>query len=81
MGRGGGGKRGGKGKYLDARYVTKRMPGVGQEFEYLFVAYSVFTVEKIEVSAGKPDAPHVVYLKSAHDNLDEPHDLPLSPWY
>ena len=64
----------------NARYVEKRAAGVPDEFEYLFVAYSTFAVEKIEVS-DTPDEPHVVWLKAAHDNQDEPKDLPLAPWY
>ena len=42
--------------------------------------YSVFTVEKVEW-ASDPDESHLVVLQAAIDNLREPDDLPLCPWY
>ena len=42
--------------------------------------YSVFTVKKVEW-ASDPDESHLVVLQAAIDNLREPDDLPLCPWY
>ena len=41
---------------------------------------SVFTVEKVGWSSD-PDESHLVVLQAAIDNLREPDDLPLCPWY
>lgn len=52
------------------------------EAEYLFAPYSVFTVLAVQPSA--PNSyinPHVITLEPAVDNLLEPKDLPLAPWY
>jgi hypothetical protein len=51
------------------------------EQEYLFVPYSVFTVEKVEWR-DKPTwkDPHLVYLSAAYDNRAFPEGLPLAPW-
>ena len=52
----------------------------GDEKEYLFTAYSVFTVRRVEWSA---DAARLscIELEAALDNSVEDEDLPLAPWY
>jgi hypothetical protein len=60
--------------------VTKRVPGLPDEQEFLFAPYSVFTVERAEWNAGTVEKPHVIELKAAADNKAEPEDLPLAPW-
>ena len=49
------------------------------EDEYLFTAYSVFTVRS--VAWGAEGAVHRVELDAALDNALEREDLPLAPWY
>ena len=53
---------------------------VGGESEYLFTAYSTFTVRSVRWGEGG-GAPHCIELDAAMDNKDEPEDLPLAPWY
>jgi hypothetical protein len=55
---------------------------VAGEFEFLFAPYSVFTVVSVALPAGAPNASHpiVIVLQVAIDNLEEPENLPLSPW-
>ena len=65
---------------LHANYVDRtNCPG---EREFLFVPYSVFTVEKV---MWKPNPtwmdPHEVVLKLAVDNTLHSEDLPLAPWH
>ena len=57
-----------------------QVPG---EEEFLFAAYSVFTVRDVQwVSEATPDGPHVVHLEAAIDNnLPNSGGLPLAPWY
>jgi hypothetical protein len=52
------------------------------ECEFLFVPYSVFTVESVTWSATPQDpaTPHRVTLAAAVDNTDHEEDLPLAPW-
>ena len=67
----------------NANHIVRRAPNLPDEFEYLFVPYSVFTVVRFERSK-KPTwrTPHVVHLEAALDNLeDPPDDLPLAPWF
>jgi hypothetical protein len=61
--------------YLD-RVQTQR------EEEFLFTPYSVFTVRSFH-QPDNPSAadPVVVRIEASLDNLDEPEDLPLAPWY
>ena len=60
-------------------YVNKT--NVPNEEEYLFSAYSVFTVKKVTWQANPTGSnPHVVELNAAIDNSEEPEDLPLAPW-
>ena len=50
--------------------------------EFLFAAYSTFTVTKVVWSESPDDEhPHEVFLEAAIDNMKEPEDLPLAPWY
>jgi hypothetical protein len=52
------------------------------EEEFLFAPYSVFTVISLTLPpAPTDDDPVVVRLQAAVDNLKEPEDLPLAPWY
>ena len=53
---------------------------VGDEFEYLFAPYSVFTIDRFEESSDPNyTTPHVIYLTASLDNLLEPAGLPLAP--
>ena len=54
---------------------------VAGEREYLFTAYSVFTVRKVTWSADPMTSPHRVDLDVALDNALSSEDLPLAPWY
>ena len=52
------------------------------EDEFLFAPYSVFTVISLTAPpAPTDDDPVVVRVQAAVDNLKEPEDLPLAPWY
>ena len=52
------------------------------EEEFLYAPYSVFTVISLTVPPmPTDDNPIVVRLLAAVDNLKEPEDLPLAPWY
>jgi hypothetical protein len=61
-------------------FVTKTVPDLGEEEEFLFAPYSVFTVLRAEWRAGTATRPHVIELYAAPDNLSHPLDLPLAPW-
>ena len=51
------------------------------ELEYLFAAYSVFTVLEVHRSdTPDDDTPHRIVLQAAVDNRKEPAGLPLAPW-
>ena len=52
---------------------------VAGEAEYLFTAYSVFTVRSCVWAEG--DKLSRIEVDAALDNLTEPEDLPLAPWY
>ena len=60
--------------------VTKTVPGLPDEQEYLFAPYSAFTVLSSTWNAGTTADPHVIELQAAVDNKEEPEDLPLAPW-
>ena len=60
--------------------VTKRVPGLPDEQEYLFAPYSVFTVLKATWRAGTNADPHVIELQAAPDNKGPSEKLPLAPW-
>ena len=65
-------------KHVD---LVRRANAEGEE-EFLFAPYSVFTVLEVRwASPATYDNPHVVRLQAAIDNLKEPEDLPLAPWY
>ena len=57
-----------------------RKTNVPGEAEYLFVAYSAFTVLSADWRAGTTADPHVVELLAAVDNMAEPEGLNLAPW-
>ena len=68
----------------DAKYRCKHVNFVKHahvtgEQEYLFSAYSVFTVRTCVWAEG--DALSRIEVNAALDNLAEPEDLPLAPWY
>jgi hypothetical protein len=52
----------------------------GRENEYLFTAYSVFTVRRVEWS-DDPKTLSRIELEAALDNRVEDEGLPLAPWY
>jgi hypothetical protein len=60
--------------------VTKRVPDLPDEQEFLFAPYSVFTVLNATWNSGTDADPHVIELMAAADNKAEPEDLPLAPW-
>ena len=53
------------------------------EEEFLFTAYSVFTVRSRDIKSGPTNwmDPHKIVLEVAPDNRLYPEDLPLSPWF
>jgi hypothetical protein len=56
---------------------------VAGEVEYLFQAYSAFTVREVQWSDVTPATkarPHRIMLTPAVDNARELEDLPLAPW-
>ena len=67
-------------KCVHVNLVTKRVPGLPDEQEYLFAPYSAFTVLSVSWNAGTDASPHVVELLAAVDNKEAPEDLPLAPW-
>jgi phage tail protein X len=60
--------------------VTKCVPGLADEQEYLFAPYSAFTVLNASWKAGTVDDPHAIELMAAVDNKAASEDLPLAPW-
>ena len=67
-------------KCVHVNLVTKRVPGLPDEQEYLFAPYSAFTVLSARWNAGTVAAPHEIELLAAVDNREAPEDLPLAPW-
>jgi hypothetical protein len=65
---------------VHVNYVDRtNCPG---EREFLFVPYSVFTVEEVKWQPNPTwTNPHVVVLKVAIDNSLQSEDLPLAPWH
>jgi hypothetical protein len=55
---------------------------VEEEAEFLFAAFSVFSVVKAVWSDTPTDAltPHQITIRAAVDNAEEREDLPLAPW-
>ena len=60
--------------------VTRRVPNLPDEQEYLFAPYSAFTVREARWSVGTTAQPHEILLWADVDNRDAPEDLPLAPW-
>ena len=60
--------------------VTKRVPGLPDEQEYLFAPYSVFTVLSATWKVGTKAEPHEIELMAAVDNRGPSEELPLAPW-
>ena len=52
---------------------------LSHEAEFLFTAFSAFTVRCVHWGEG--GAPSRVEVDAAFDNETEPEDLPLAPWY
>ena len=65
---------------MHVNLVTKRVPGLPDEQEYLFAPYSAFTVLSVRWNAGTDASPHVIELLAAADNKEAAEDLPLAPW-
>ena len=64
---------------MHVNLVTRRVPGLPDEQEYLFAPYSAFSVLSAAWNAGTVANPHVIELLAAVDNRTEPEDLPLAP--
>jgi hypothetical protein len=60
--------------------ITRRVPDLPDEQEYLFAPYSAFTVRSARWGAGTVADPHVIELQAAPDNKGPSEDLPLAPW-
>jgi hypothetical protein len=65
---------------LRCKHVNYVKGLVGGEKEYLFTAYSVFTVLHVEWNEDDKTLSRIV-LKAALDNSEEDEGLPLAPWY
>ena len=62
--------------------LSVSVPHCPGEQEFLFQAFSVFTVQEVQWSASATAAhPHRITLVPALDNALEPEDLPLAPWF
>jgi hypothetical protein len=66
-------------KCKQANLIKHRTASVGQEWEFLFAAFSVFSVEKVEWSPDATSAsqPHKTHIHAATDNAMEDEGLPL----
>jgi hypothetical protein len=60
--------------------VSKRVPGLVDESEYLFAPYSTFTLQAVRWGDGTTADPHQLELMAAADNRVESELLPLAPW-
>jgi len=58
--------------------LVERLTVVKGETEFLFPAYSTFTVEAADF--GEQSEYHQVTLRAAQDNMEEAEDLPTAPW-
>ncbi len=69
-------------KCKQANLIKHRTATVGQEWEFLFAAFSVFSVMKVKWSpdATDPSQPHKIHIHAATDNSAEDEGLPLAPW-
>lgn len=62
-------------------FIENRTEGLDDEHEFLFVPYSVFTIDDVKWSRNPTAAdPHVITMCAAEDNLEEENDLLLAPW-
>ena len=61
--------------------LLEKITNIKKEVEYLFAAYSVFTVRSA-IFPAKPTADHPIeiHLEVAIDGMCEDNDLPNSPW-
>jgi hypothetical protein len=81
-------KRGDPAGDSDPRYTCKhvnllRVTHVPGEEEFLFQAFSVFTVKEVAWAKSDPATmayPHRITLVAAVDNAQEREDLPLARW-
>ena len=70
---------------MQGKLIDRNDGTVGEELEFLFSPYSVFTVRDVSWHA-RPlvneyvTQPHVIDVDVASDNKREPKDLPLAPW-
>jgi len=64
---------------IHVNYIERTQ--VQGEDEFLFSAYSVFTVQSVDWKE-EPSwmEPHEIHLMVSPDNQREPEDLPLAPW-
>jgi hypothetical protein len=65
---------------MHVNLVTRRVPRLPDEQEYLFAPYSAFSVLSVAWNAGTVNDPHIIELLAAVDNQTEPEDLPPAPW-
>ena len=63
----------------NASLVKKNTLIPGEE-EFLFVPYSVFTIDKATWKRGTKNQPHEIVLMASSDNTGEREDLELAPW-
>lgn len=63
-----------------ANYITRRAGNLKEEHEFLFAAYSVFTVKSVHCSAKPYAIPHEIHVEVATDNRDELDILTSAPW-
>ena len=66
-----------KPKYRCKHASQVRSSLVAGEEEYLYAPYSCFRVEKVDYSSRLCQ----IVVSAAVDNMLEPEDLPLAPWY
>ncbi len=60
--------------------VTRRVPHLPDEQEYLFAPYSAFKVLSATWTTGTTEDPHIIELMAAPDNRGPSEALPLAPW-
>jgi len=61
-------------------HIQKRALGVPDEDEWLFAAYSVFEVLKVDWKTGTLGDHHEVVLSVKADNAEFPDNMPCAPW-
>lgn len=65
---------------LHVNIITKRVPGLPDEREYLFAPYSAFTLLAVQWNAGTNIDPHELEMLAAVDNKAESELVPVAPW-